>query len=131
MPTSPRARNNDENVVIRAAARPMSPPPPARLPRRRAWRGPAAALLWLALSAAPAHAAPEGPALMRVVPDRALDDPRAALTWIVNELSSLGIALEPGEIVTTGTCMTPLEIEPGDHVVADFGSLGVVEVRFG
>ena len=60
-----------------------------------------------------------------------LNDPRVALTWIVNELSSLGIALEPGEIVTTGTCMTPLEIEPGDHVVADFGSLGVVEVRFG
>jgi 2-keto-4-pentenoate hydratase len=59
-----------------------------------------------------------------------LDDPRLALTWLVNELSSLGIALEPGEIVTTGTCMPPLEIQPGDHVMADFGVLGRVEVRF-
>ncbi len=59
-----------------------------------------------------------------------LDDPRLALAWLVNELSSLGIALEPGEIVTTGTCMPPLAIEPGDHVVADFGALGRVEARF-
>ena len=59
-----------------------------------------------------------------------LGDPRSALTWLVNELSSLGHALKPGEIVTTGTCMTPLEIEPGDHVVADFGVLGQIEARF-
>jgi 2-keto-4-pentenoate hydratase len=59
-----------------------------------------------------------------------LEDPRVALAWIVNELSGLGIALEPGEVVTTGTCMPPLEIAPGDHVVADFGILGRVEVRF-
>ncbi len=59
-----------------------------------------------------------------------LDDPRLALTWLVNELSGLGIALEPGEVVTTGTCMTPLEIQPGDHVIADFGVLGRVEARF-
>jgi 2-keto-4-pentenoate hydratase len=59
-----------------------------------------------------------------------LDDPRLALTWLVNELSSLGIALEPGEIITTGTCMTPLEIQPGDHVIANFGGLGRVEAKF-
>lgn len=59
-----------------------------------------------------------------------LDDPRLALAWLVNELSSLGIALEPGEIVTTGTCMPPLAIMPGDHVIADFGVLGRVEARF-
>jgi 2-keto-4-pentenoate hydratase len=59
-----------------------------------------------------------------------LDDPRMALAWIVNELSGLGVALEPGEIVTTGTCMIPLAIQPGDHVVADFGAFGRVEARF-
>ncbi|MDX2157252.1 MAG: fumarylacetoacetate hydrolase family protein [Hyphomicrobiaceae bacterium] len=59
-----------------------------------------------------------------------LDDPRLALAWIVNELSALGIPLEPGEIVTTGTCMSPLAIEPGDHVMADFGALGRIEARF-
>jgi 2-keto-4-pentenoate hydratase len=59
-----------------------------------------------------------------------LSDPRVALVWLVNELRDLGIALEPDEIVTTGTCMAPLEIQPGDHVVADFGPLGVVEASF-
>ncbi len=60
-----------------------------------------------------------------------LDDPRLALTWLANELSGLGITLAKGQVVTTGTCMIPLEIEPGDHVSADFGVLGRVESRFG
>jgi 2-keto-4-pentenoate hydratase len=59
-----------------------------------------------------------------------LGDPRAALTWLVNELSRLGIALEAGQVVTTGTCVPPLPVEPGDHTTADFGELGRVEVRF-
>lgn len=60
-----------------------------------------------------------------------LGDPRVALTWLVNELSGLGIAALAGQIVTTGTCMVPLEVEPGDQVRADFGVLGAVEARFG
>jgi 2-keto-4-pentenoate hydratase len=59
-----------------------------------------------------------------------LGDPRVALTWLVNELSAQGIALEVGQVVTTGTCLPPLQIEPGDHVVADFGILGSVDARF-
>ena len=57
-----------------------------------------------------------------------LGDPRIALTWLVNELSGLGIGIRTGELVTTGTCMTPLEIEPGDRVTADFGMLGTISV---
>lgn len=57
-----------------------------------------------------------------------LGDPRQALTWIANELSSLGIPLAAGEIVTTGTCMVPIAIEPGDAIEADFGSLGKIGV---
>ena len=59
-----------------------------------------------------------------------LGSPLLALTWLVNELSGLGIALEAGEVVTTGTSMTPLEVVPGDHVIADFGPLGRVEASF-
>jgi 2-keto-4-pentenoate hydratase len=59
-----------------------------------------------------------------------LGDPRIALTWIANELSRLGVALREGEVVTTGTCMQPLDVLPGDHVTADFGRFGRVEVRF-
>ena len=60
-----------------------------------------------------------------------LGDPRVALAWLVNELRGLGIALRRGETVTTGTCFKPLELEPGDTVVADLGVLGRAHVRFG
>jgi 2-keto-4-pentenoate hydratase len=59
-----------------------------------------------------------------------LGDPRVALTWLANELRELGMALRTGQVVTTGTCMTPLELEAGDWVRADFGALGAVEARF-
>ncbi|AEH89799.1 MULTISPECIES: fumarylacetoacetate hydrolase family protein [Mesorhizobium] len=59
-----------------------------------------------------------------------LGDPRIALTWIVNELSGLGIALEPGQVVITGTCVTPIGVEAGDEVTGDLGRFGRVSVRF-
>lgn len=60
-----------------------------------------------------------------------LGDPRVALTWLINELSALGITARAGQFITTGTCMTPLEIAPGDAVTADFGVLGQVAMQFG
>lgn len=59
----------------------------------------------------------------------ALGDPYTALTWLVNELSSRGVALQVGQYVSTGTCMVPLSVEPGDRVCADFGPFGALEVR--
>lgn len=59
-----------------------------------------------------------------------LGDPRAALTWIANELSQHGIGLRAGEIVTTGTCLIPIAIMEGDQVRADFGVLGEVAASF-
>jgi 2-keto-4-pentenoate hydratase len=58
-----------------------------------------------------------------------LGDPRAALAWLANELSGLGITLRAGEVVTTGTCLVPLPIAAGAHVVMDFGRFGVVSTR--
>ena len=60
-----------------------------------------------------------------------LGDPRAALTWLVNELSALGIPLRAGEIVTTGTCVIPMAIAPGNRVLGDLGVLGSVSVTMG
>jgi 2-keto-4-pentenoate hydratase len=54
-----------------------------------------------------------------------------ALAWLVNELSGLDLTLASGAVVTTGTCLVPLEIGPGDRVVMDFGALGCVEARLG
>lgn len=60
----------------------------------------------------------------------ALGDPRIALTWLANELSRLGITLRAGEVVTTGTCLVPVAIDPGDVVQASLGELGGLSVRF-
>ena len=60
-----------------------------------------------------------------------LGDPRVALAWLVNELSQIGVTLRAGQVVTTGTCLVPLPIAPGDQVTCDFGQLGSVSVSFG
>jgi 2-keto-4-pentenoate hydratase len=59
-----------------------------------------------------------------------LGDPRIALTWIANELREFGDGLLAGQVVTTGTCITPIPVAPGDIVRMDFGILGSVEARF-
>lgn len=59
-----------------------------------------------------------------------LGDPRLALTWLVNELSGLGITVEAGQMVTTGTCVTPIAVVPGDEVRGDWGEFGALTVRF-
>lgn len=58
-----------------------------------------------------------------------LGDPRVALTWLANELIEIGDTLRAGAFVTTGTCLKPMDVEPGDGVVCDFGALGRVSVR--
>lgn len=59
-----------------------------------------------------------------------LGDPRIALTWLANDCVQRGEPLRAGEIITTGTCVTPVSIKPGDYATADFGPLGRVHVRF-
>ncbi len=57
-----------------------------------------------------------------------LGDPRVALTWLINELSRNKITLNAGAIVTTGTCATPIAIKAGDTIIADYGTLGQLQV---
>ena len=59
-----------------------------------------------------------------------LGDPRRALAWLANDRITQGEPLRAGEIITTGTCIVPAAIKPGDHVVADYGALGRVSVQF-
>src|SRR3954470_5828174 len=60
----------------------------------------------------------------------ALGDPRIALTWLANHLAQRGLGLKAGEIVTTGTCVKPVDIVGGDTVVMDFGALGKISAGF-
>ncbi len=59
-----------------------------------------------------------------------LGDPRVALAWIANELCACGEGLRAGEVVITGTCLTPVAVSAGDSIRADFGELGMLEVGF-
>ncbi|MGH6931443.1 MAG: 2-keto-4-pentenoate hydratase [Dongiaceae bacterium] len=59
-----------------------------------------------------------------------LGDPRIALTWLANDLNGRGDGLKPGELITTGTCVPPVTIAPGDRIEMDFGGLGTIEVSF-
>lgn len=59
-----------------------------------------------------------------------LGDPRIALAWLANELSRHGVTLAAGQVVTTGTCVVPLEVAPGDEVSAEYGVLGRVRLCF-
>ena len=98
--------------------------------------GPAAPDVWrdLDLSTYPVQAQVEQGNQLKYTRDgtggNVLGDPRIALTWLANQLSSLGITLEKGQVVTTGTCMVPLELLPGDIACADFGPLGRVHMIF-
>ena len=60
----------------------------------------------------------------------ALGDPRTALTWIANHLSQRGIGLKSGDVITTGTCITPAKIGLGDRMVAEFTGLGRLAIAF-
>ncbi|MBX3605977.1 MAG: hydratase [Piscinibacter sp.] len=57
-----------------------------------------------------------------------LGDPRLALAWLANELSALGLGLRAGDWASCGTCMVPLQVQPGDSVVADYGAYGRIEI---
>lgn len=59
-----------------------------------------------------------------------LGDPRNALVWLANELSAHGLALKAGQVVTTGSAANVITVNPGDIVVADFGTLGIAQANF-
>jgi 2-keto-4-pentenoate hydratase len=58
-----------------------------------------------------------------------LRDPRLALTWLANELRTYGRGLTAGDLITTGTCITPVSVAPGDWFRVDFGELGALQVE--
>ena len=60
----------------------------------------------------------------------ALGDPRNVLDWVVNKLTKGGVALEKGQIFSTGTCTGVVTLEKGQTAVGDFGTLGKVEVQY-
>jgi 2-keto-4-pentenoate hydratase len=59
-----------------------------------------------------------------------LGDPVEALVWLVNELTTTGRTLQAGQFVTTGACVAPIPVLPGQQVEADFGWIGRIGAHF-
>ncbi len=60
-----------------------------------------------------------------------LGDPVIALTWLVNEVAVFAGGIKAGDLVTTGTCLKPVTIAPGDEARLDYGVLGTLSARIG
>jgi len=82
------------------------------------------------LAAHEVHVSLDGMARESGIGARALGHPVNVLQWLANKQSQTGRGLLAGEIISTGTCTGLLSVAPGDNVVADFGALGQVEIRF-
>jgi len=59
-----------------------------------------------------------------------LGHPLNALEWLVNSLSARGLGLKSGQYVTTGVTTVVYMAERGDHITADFGPVGAVDLMF-
>ncbi len=59
-----------------------------------------------------------------------LGHPLNALHWLANMLNQRGVGLKTGDYITTGVTTDIYMAGPGDHVRADFGPVGAVEVMF-
>ena len=58
----------------------------------------------------------------------ALGNPCHALTWLGNEVAQYADGIKVSDVVTTGTCVVPVAVEPGDTFKADYGNLGQMSV---
>jgi 2-keto-4-pentenoate hydratase len=57
-----------------------------------------------------------------------LGHPARAVAWLANAVARFGVALEPGQVILPGSLTAAEPIRAGNHVEADFGDLGSVEV---
>ncbi len=59
-----------------------------------------------------------------------LDHPANGICWLAKRFAKHGIALEPGQILLSGSFTAPVALSPGDEIRADYGPLGEINCRF-
>lgn len=59
-----------------------------------------------------------------------LDHPANGIVWIARRFAPHGIALEPGQVLLSGSFTRPVLARPGDVFRADYGNKGSIECRF-
>jgi 2-oxopent-4-enoate/cis-2-oxohex-4-enoate hydratase len=60
----------------------------------------------------------------------ALGHPANAVAWLANTLGALGIALEAGEVVLSGSLAAMVPVRAGDDLRVSIGGIGGCSVRF-
>ena len=59
-----------------------------------------------------------------------LNHPAMGIVWLVRRLDTLGMGLQAGEVVLSGSFIRPVETVHGDTITADFGAAGTVSIYF-
>ena len=60
----------------------------------------------------------------------ALGHPANAVAWLANTLGALGIALEVGEVILSGSLAAMVPVKAGDNLRVSIGGIGSCSVRF-
>jgi len=58
------------------------------------------------------------------------DDPLGALAWVANNCAARGRPLKAGQVVITGSLITPTEVKPGDRLSFEIDGVGRVAADF-
>lgn len=56
--------------------------------------------------------------------------PAHGIRWVCRRFAPYGVGLEPGQVILAGSFTRPVAVSPGDHILADYGPLGTIEVEF-
>ena len=56
--------------------------------------------------------------------------PAHGIRWVCKRFAPHGVGLAPGQVILAGSFTRPVIVGRGDEIVADYGSLGTVEVSF-
>nr|WP_233270655.1 2-oxo-hepta-3-ene-1,7-dioic acid hydratase [Chachezhania sediminis] len=59
-----------------------------------------------------------------------LDDPVMGIVWLARRMGQYGQRIEAGQIILSGSFISPIECPPGTEIEADFGPFGAVSVGF-
>jgi 2-oxo-hept-3-ene-1,7-dioate hydratase len=59
-----------------------------------------------------------------------LNHPANGVCWVAKRFAPHGVALEPGQIILSGSFTAPVPVKAGDTVNADYGPLGTISCRF-
>lgn len=59
-----------------------------------------------------------------------LNHPANGICWVAKRFAPHGVALEPGQIILSGSFTAPVPVNAGDTVYADYGPLGSISCHF-